>query len=133
MSSTTPTSSDRPSSSDANGGASSHFSQSPYGAVADKASSSANAMGGKSQAGSVQGTHNSGAQADGANSSAQSAEDAMHDLAEQAQQLCHDSMESMKTYIARHPVSSVGIAMAAGCVISMMLREGSSMRDHSRH
>lgn len=57
----------------------------------------------------------------------------MHDLAEQAQQLCHDSMESMKNYIAQHPVSSVGIAVAAGCVISMMLREGSSMRDHSRH
>lgn len=147
MSSTTSPGSDRPSASDANGGSSAQLSrESQYGADTDKRSaqgnysgSGAQASGNSSQAaghssqGSSQSSYSSSQRSDSGSQSAHSnGHDKVHELADQAQQLCHDSMESMKSYIAQHPVSSVGIAMAAGCVLSMMFREQSAMR-HNRH
>lgn len=144
MSSPTSPSSDRPSSSDANGGASAHMSrENTPGADAEKrtmgssySGSSGSNYSSSSSDGALQsqGTQSQSTQSQSTQSNAKDqVQETMHDLADQAQQLCHDSMESMKSYIAQHPVSSVGIAMAAGCVLSMMFREQSSMRSHRHH
>lgn len=123
MSSTTSPGSDRSTANETNSGASANVArENYYGKDTER-----KAMSGRDAEGAAQTSGNEAhdMHADG--------HEHMSDLAHQAQQLCHDSMESMKSYISQHPVSSVGIAMAAGCVLSMMLKEQSPLRDHSRH
>lgn len=123
MSSTTSPGSDRSTASDTNSGASANVArENYYGKDAER-----KPMSGSDSQGAAQ---DSGSDGHGLHAAGH---EHVNDLAHQAQQLCHDSMESMKSYIAQHPVSSVGIAVAAGCVLSMMLKEQNPLRDHSRH